>query len=79
MNYFEQLIDEYYFDFKDFWYPIYRKQILDAKFNDNKEALLEIKNNILKNWNLKEYKDLIIKDLGLNYLKGRNRSESRYF
>lgn len=68
MNYFERLINDYYFDFKEFWVPIYRKQIMNAKFDNDTETLKCIKSNILKNWYLKDYQDIILKELCIEYL-----------
>lgn len=59
----------FYEDWIHFWLPIYRKQVLNAKLEENDEALKEIKINILKNKSLDEYKDFIFEKLGINYLK----------
>lgn len=72
MSYLEELKDSYYHHFCEFWLPIYRKQVLDAKYDNNTKLLLEIKTNILKNWHLEDYKILIIEKLGLKYLEGIN-------
>ena len=55
----------YYDHFKTFM-PNYRKQVFKAKLQSDTRALLEIKENILKNWNLTKYqKEEILKMLGL--------------
>ena len=59
---------KYYEHFMEFWLPIYRKQVDNAKYENNHEALNEIYLNIDKNWHLQEYKDYIFKKLGIKYL-----------
>lgn len=56
----------YYKDFKAFWVPILKKQVFKVQVANNTNALLEIKENIFKNWNLtKTQKDLIYELIGL--------------
>ena len=65
----EQMIYTYYEHFIDFWLPIYKRQVFKAKFNDEKEAMVEIKNNIMKNWHLDNIeKGYIMQQLGLLFL-----------
>lgn len=68
-TYEEELNFRFYEDWITFWLPIYRKQVLNSKMEDNQEALKEIKINILKNKSLEEYKDLIFEKLGISYLE----------
>lgn len=58
----------YYESFKKYWIPVYRKQIFKAKFENDKETLKVIKDNIDKNWHLQEYKYEIFKELGIIYI-----------
>ena len=60
-----QLFYEY---FEKYWIPIYRKQIQEAKIENDEEALIEIFENLNKNWNLKLFKTYIFKKLGIYYL-----------
>lgn len=60
---------KFYEDWISFWLPIYRKQILNAKLENNQNALEEIKINIIKNKSLEGYKDFIFEKLGINYVK----------
>lgn len=39
-------------EFKESWLSNYKKQYFKAKLLGKSEAILEIKENILKNWNL---------------------------
>jgi len=67
----EQVMDlDYrcYEDFIKFWIPIYKKQVNIAKLENNELALIEIYDNIDKNWNLQKYKYFIFKELGISYL-----------
>ena len=64
-----------YEDFKENWYPIYRRQILNAKFFNNRRALVEIKENIYKSWYLKDYRLIIVKELGIYHLITREDLE----
>ena len=57
-----------YEDFIKWWLPIYKKQVNIAKLENNEPALIEIYDNIDKNWNLQKYKYLIFKELGISYL-----------
>ena len=62
-------IKSYYEHFYEFWIPIYRQQIFKAKFNDDLQALIEIKENIYKNWHLTHEEALkIIKELGIYWI-----------
>lgn len=57
-----------YEDFVKWWLPVYRKQVIEVKIENDSLALQEIYNNIDKNWNLQKYKYLIFKELGISYL-----------
>ncbi|MCI8575828.1 MAG: sigma-70 family RNA polymerase sigma factor [Bacilli bacterium] len=59
-----------YFDhFCEFWLPIYRYQVNEAKLEDNKNALSEIMLNLVKNIHLSESeKRYIAKRIGIYYL-----------
>ena len=59
---------EYYEYFMKYWLPVYRKQILECKYENDTEALLEIYENINKSWHLKEYKKIVFEKLGINYI-----------
>lgn len=62
-------IKSYYEHFCEFWIPIYRRQIFKAKFNNDLQALIEIKENIYKNWHLTHEEVLkIIKELGIYWI-----------
>ena len=62
----------YFEEFVDFWLPIYKRQVFNSKFNNEKENLIAIGNNIIKNWNLtKDEKEVIIRTLGIKYLEMR--------
>lgn len=67
----------FYEDWLNFWLPIYRKQVLNSKMEDNQEALEEIKINILKNKSLYEYKDFIFEKLGISYLEVISRDNEQ--
>lgn len=55
----------YYEHFKTF-IPAYKKQYFKAKVQDDMQAILTIKENIWKNWNLtKEQKNEVLKIIGL--------------
>lgn len=66
----------YYKHFREFWIPIYKRQVFKAKLSNDRRTLLEIKDNIFKNINLnKEEKWIIIKELGLYHLQVREDLE----
>ncbi|MCI9434748.1 MAG: hypothetical protein HFI86_05720 [Bacilli bacterium] len=55
----------YYEHFKIFL-PNYKRQYFKAKLQNDIECILDIKNNILKNWNLtNEQKSDVIKMIGI--------------
>lgn len=55
----------YYDHFKTF-IPNYKRQVFKAKLQNDYRELLEIKENILKNWNLtKEEKKIVLKEIGI--------------
>lgn len=55
--------------FREFWIPIYKKQVFKAKLSNDRRTLLDIKDNVHKNINLSdEDKKSIIKELGLYHL-----------
>jgi hypothetical protein len=57
---------EFYNDFKNFWLPIYKKQYFILKMQNNIEAIIAIKENIYRNWNLtREEKLDFIKQIGI--------------
>ena len=62
-----------YFDhFIEFWLPIYKRQVFKAKFENNTNELLSIKENIFKNWNLdKIEKEYLYKELGIKFVEVR--------
>lgn len=62
-----------YFDhFIEFWLPIYKRQVFKAKFENNANELLAIKENIFKNWNLdKIEKEYLYKELGIRFVEVR--------
>lgn len=62
-----------YFDyFIEFWLPIYKRQVFKAKFENNTNELLAIKENIFKNWNLdKIEKEYLYKELGIKFMEVR--------
>ena len=62
-----------YFDhFIEFWLPIYKRQVFKAKFENNTNDLLAIKENIFKNWNLdKIEKEYLYKELGIRFVEVR--------
>ncbi len=62
--------------FKKYWYPVYKRQIIKAKYFNEKDTLLAIKENIYKNWNLKDYTKIITKDLGIYHLITREDLEN---
>lgn len=63
----------YYESFISYWLPVYKRQVFKAKFNDDKAALISIKDNIIKNIHLDEtMKSYILKQLGLSYLLIKN-------
>ena len=72
-------MNNYYEHFNNFWIPIYRKQVLDAKYNNDTELLNCIYENINKNWNLKEYKIIIFKKLGIEYIDKNEIIIRNYF
>lgn len=48
--------------FNTFWIPILKKQYFKYMLTNNKEAIIELEDNIWKNWNLsKEEKRKILK------------------
>lgn len=56
---------EYYKHFKEF-IPNYRKQYFIAKMQNDIKAMVEIKDNIWKNWNLTEtQKKEVFKEIGI--------------
>lgn len=56
----------FYEDFKNFWLPIYKKQYFKVKVQDNLKGIIDIKDNIYRNWNLtKEQKLDFIKEIGI--------------
>lgn len=59
-----------YFDsFCEFWLPIYKHQVIEAKLEENKEVLSEIMLNLVKNIHLKDdEKRYIAKGIGIYYL-----------
>ncbi len=59
----------YFEHFCEFWLPIYKHQVIEAKLEDNKKALSEIMLNLVKNIHLKEdEKRYIAKRIGIYYL-----------
>ena len=62
---------EYFIHFKEFWIPIYRKQILNAKYDNDNETLRAIYKNINDNWHLQDYKNYIFELLGISYLSDK--------
>ena len=63
---------KYYEHFNDFWIPIYRHQVQEAKIENDEDTLNIIYKNIDKNWHLQEYKYQIFESLGIRYLKESN-------
>ena len=59
---------EYYKHFNNFWIPIYKRQVLNAKEENNISTLISIYNNIDNNWHLQDYKNKIFKVLDISYL-----------
>lgn len=76
-TYEEELNYKFYEEWTNFWIPIYRKQILNAKIENDKIALQEIKLNILKNQSLKDYTELIFEQLGIKYLDFKNEEKKK--
>lgn len=64
----EELDYKYYESFKEFWIPIYKRQVFKAKYYEDVNTLLAIKENIYKNIHLEDYRYLILKELGIYYL-----------
>lgn len=59
----------YFEHFSEFWLPIYRYQVNECKFENNKEALSEIMLNLIKNIHLvDDEKRYIAKEIGIYYL-----------
>lgn len=59
----------YFENFCEFWLPIYKHQVIEAKLEENKNALSEIMLNIIKNIHLTEdEKRYIAKRIGIYYL-----------
>ncbi len=60
----------YFEHFRDFWIPIYRKQVIEYKLNEEKEeVLVEVLENVLKNINLDNFeKKYVLKEIQLWYL-----------
>lgn len=67
---------EYFEYFKKYWYPVYKHQIFKAKFSNDTDTLIAIKENIYKNWHLEKYKEKIVKDLGIYKLTVREDLEN---
>lgn len=65
-----ELNNNYFEHFMEFWVPIYRRQVLNAKYDNDKQALKEIYDNIDKNWHLQDTKEYIHKKLGLEFMSG---------
>ena len=56
----------FYENFKEFWLPIYKRQYFKAKLQNNLEEIIEIKDNIYRNWNLSKKEKLdFIKAIGI--------------
>jgi hypothetical protein len=56
----------FYEDFKTFWLPIYKKQYFKSKLQNSLKNIIEMKENIYRNWNLtKEQKLDFIKEIGI--------------
>lgn len=72
-TYDEYLNWNYYLHFKKFWIPILRKQIFLAKFSEDTDTLLSIKENIYRNDKLVDYRENIINELGIKYLHSRKK------
>jgi len=64
----EKLNYRYYEHFMEFWLPIYRKQVQNAKYENDKQELINIYNNIDKHWSLQEYKEIIFEELGISHI-----------
>lgn len=58
--------NRYYEHFRKFWVPIYKKQYFKEKVKGNLKGIIDIKDNIYRNWNLtKEQKLEIIREIGI--------------
>lgn len=68
MNADDELNYRYFEHFMEFWIPIYRKQILNAKYENDNQTLRIIHENINRNWHLQDYKKYIFKKLGINFI-----------
>lgn len=66
-------------DWMDFWFPNYRRAVLEAKYENNEAWLLSIKDNIMKNWNMDfEMKKYILEKLGISYLLQVDSKENMF-
>lgn len=60
----------YFKNFKEFWVPILKKQVFNAIATNNTNALISIRDNIFKNWNLtKEQKEYVFYKIGVYKIK----------
>lgn len=62
----EEFHYKYYESFMEFWIPIYKRQVFKAKFKNEIDVIISIKNNVMKNIHLNnEAKVYILKQLGI--------------
>ena len=67
----------YFEHFRDFWLPIYKRQVNECKLEDNKKALSEIMLNLVKNIHLSDdEKRYIAKKIGIYYLVEEKESKT---
>lgn len=65
----ERIFISYFDHFIEFWLPIYKKQVFKAKFENDVDALLTIKENIYKNVHFDDAeRKYIIQELGIKFL-----------
>lgn len=72
----------YFEHFCEFWLPIYKRQVTEAKLEENKHALSEIMLNLVKNIHLTDdEKRYIAKRIGIYYLVEEKESKKmkRFF
>ncbi len=56
--------DNYAEEFESFWIPILKKQYFKYMITNDKKAIVELEDNVWKNWNLsKEEKRKILKEI----------------
>lgn len=72
----------YFEHFCEFWLPIYEHQVIEAKLDENKEALSEVMLNLVKNIHLTDdEKRYIAKKIGIYYLveEKERKNMKRFF